>query len=174
MRGRVWAAGLALGCTAVAGCVTEEKTGTGSNFRFETWIPTAIVLGGTVLLAVAVLLFRAGYFRFGLAGTLFGLVCVVTGPTMFFDEAVIDDDHFALRIGLWFAPIVHAVRFDDVTAFQEIVEEATDNRGRKSTTRYFVFTTKTGIQKVPLGDLMKHGPAAKVREVVRQRSIPPT
>jgi hypothetical protein len=159
-------------CLALCGCVSETPTGTGSTFKFEWWIPTLITVVALLGLIAGVLMIKrrkGGGWVFALAGV-FGLIF---GTGMFMDRAVVDDDHLDLHTGIIFTPTKHTVRFDDVVAIVGTAEEKAGRRGRTTTSYYLNFQLKSGgVQKVPLGDLMKNGAAAKVLAVAQKRGIP--
>jgi hypothetical protein len=160
---------------AVAGCVQATPVSGGMKYGFVWYIPVLLTFLGLGGLLLGGLLLLRRTFRGGLVALVLGLIGLAVGTNMFFDKAVVDDTHFELRTGFWFAPTRHSVNFADVTSVQGVTEEKTGRRGRKSTNYYLVFVRKSGTsEKVPLGDLMRHGPTDQIVSVLTKKGIPVT
>lgn len=83
-----------------------------------------------------------------------------------------DDQHFSLRTGLWFTPTVHDVPFEALSQI-DIVSEKRTGRGGEREEYYLLCHRKTGgAEKVPVGDLMGQGAAAKILETAKRRGVP--
>jgi hypothetical protein len=158
-------------CLLLTGCVSESKAGTGSTFKFDWWIPTLITVVA-LLLVVGGVLFTVRKKQGAWVAILVGVVGLLFGPNMFFDRAVIDDDHFELSTGFFFSPTYFNIKWDNVSSIIGSTEEKTGRRGRKSTSFYLNFNLKSGgSEKVPSGDLMKNGPIKKLVEMANAKGI---
>lgn len=158
-------------CLCLTGCVSESQTGSGSTFKFQWWIPTLITVIA-LLLIVGGVLFTVRKKQGAWVAILVGIVGMLFGPNMFFDRAVIDDDHFELSTGFFFSPTYFNIKWDNVANIHGSMEEKTGRRGRKSTSYYLNFNLKSGgSEKVPSGDLMKNGPIKKLVELAAKKGI---
>lgn len=158
-------------CVVLTGCVSESQSGTGSTFKFQWWIPTLITVI-SLLLIVGGVLFTVRRKQGAWVAILVGIVGMLFGPNMFFDRAVIDDDHFELSTGFFFSPTYFNIKWDNVASIHGSMEEKTGRRGRKSTSYYLNFNLKSGgSEKVPSGDLMKNGPIKKLVEMAAKKGI---
>src|SRR5436309_1321513 len=102
-----------LTCLFLTGCVEESVSGDESTFRFARWIPLAAAaaaiaatVGGVFLRSVS----RYGWILL-IGGPLFLIVVV---PGLFMERVIVDDKHFDLQTGFWFAPTRHVVQFKDL------------------------------------------------------------
>lgn len=161
----------ALALTALTGCVTETPSGSGSTYKFEWWIPTGLTV--VSLLAIVGGVFAVSRKKNGgWIAVLVGIIGLVLGPSMFFDRAVVDDEHFELRTGIVFSPTTFDIKWDNVASIYGSSEQRTGRRGRKSTSHYLNFVLKSGgTEKVPIGDLMKEGADRKVMEMAQKKGI---
>lgn len=159
-------------CLALTGCVSESASGSGSTFKFEWWIPLLITVV-SLLALVGGVFFMTRKKQGAWVAVLLGILGLLFGPNMFFDKAVVDDEHFELRTGIMFSPTTFDIKWDNVTSINGTAEEKSGRRGRKTTSFYLNFALKSGgTEKVPVGDLMKHGAAKKVILMADKKGIP--
>lgn len=159
-------------CLSLTGCVSESQSGSGSTFKFQWWIPTLITLVA-LLLIVGGVFFTVRKKQGAWVAILVGIFGMIFGPNMFFDRAVVDDDHFELSTGFFFSPTYFNIKWDTVASVHGSMEERTGRRGRKSTSYYLNFNLKSGgTEKVPSGDLMKNGPIKKLVDMATAKGIP--
>jgi hypothetical protein len=161
-------------CVLLTGCVSETTNGSGSTFKFQWWIPTLITVVALVLIVGGVL-FTVRKKQGAWVAILVGVAGMLFGPNLFFDRAVIDNDHFELSTGFFFSPTYFNIKWDNVASIHGSMEEKTGRRGRKSTSFYLNFNLKSGgSEKVPSGDLMKNGPIVKLIDMANAKGIPVT
>lgn len=150
------------------GCTDATVVGDKVTFTFSLWV------GATVFLVALAAI--AGSFAWmvlrdtiqgGVALTIALVIALVVVPGMFLDFCDVSQQGFHLRTGFWFAPAEHRVQFSDVVSMQQVVGRS----GRRSTS-FLVFQTRNGEQRVPVGDLMRNGPAGEIFQQLRRRGIP--
>jgi hypothetical protein len=97
---------------------------------------------------------------------------VLLVPGLFLDYVLIDSEHLELRTGLWFMPTYREVRFADLREV-EIVAKSRMSRSGPSTSYYLECHVRFGdVEQLPIGDLMRAGPAERFLDVVRARGVP--
>jgi hypothetical protein len=156
----------------IPGCTTEKVDGDTTVFSFVLWVPLIVLLAGVIAFFAGVLM-RRNSARWGWGLMIFGpILCLLLAPGLFLDKATVNQDRFTLRTGFWFAPTIHDVRFADLSGIDLIAEERASRRGRR--TSYFLLCHRKSGQseKVPVGDLMKRGAAAKILETAKQLGVP--
>lgn len=148
---------LAVSCLFVAGCYEKTSGKDGLVFTYQTWVPLLVGLAGLAAIPVGILLFVRRQRLWGVAVAVGGpLVAVAVAPGMYLDRVVVNQDGFYSRHGFWWDPVVHQVRYDDLSLVRVVVEEKTGRRGRKTYSYYFDCFFKSGKQeRVPLGDVMR-------------------
>ena len=100
------------------------------------------------------------------------LACLVLAPGMFLDKVTVNPERFTLHTGFWFAPTLHEVRFADLSRVDLIAEEKASRRGTRMS-YYLLCHRKSGAsEKVPVGDLMKRGAAAKILQTAKAQGVP--
>jgi hypothetical protein len=152
-----------LGCLALlflCGCTRQWQDGATTHFAFQIWLGLAVVAFGVVAIPIG---FYARGGRGGWILLLGGLLSLVlVAPGLFIDHVEVSDDGFKLRTGFWLMPTVHDVKFSEVQSITLTSETTRGRRGRKSTTFYLQCGTTHGMEKVPVGTLMKEA----VREII--------
>jgi hypothetical protein len=99
------------------------------------------------------------------------LALAILVPAFFLDRVTVNPERFRLVTGFWFAPTVHDVRFDDLSAIEVIGEERHTRSGTRMS-YYLLCHRKTGgAEKVPVGDLMKQGATDRILQVARGKGI---
>jgi hypothetical protein len=156
----------------MAGCTVEKVEGNVTTFTFAPWVPALVFLGGVGAIPAGWLLRRWSP-RWGWTLLILGPVgLVIVAPGLLLDHVTVDDRHFSLRTGFWFAPTVHEVHFSNLTRI-EIVGETQTTRGGQRTNYYLLCYRKSGgADKVPIGDLMKQGAVIRVLESAKAQGIP--
>ena len=157
----------------LGGCVKEDVNGSTITVTNELWVPLASLVGG-IAAAPAGWLLRKKSARFGW-GLLIMSPLVVFGivPSLYLDRAVVDDDHFSLRTGIWGMTAVHDVKFADLNRIRLISEESTGRRGRKRTDYYLLCERKDGTTaKVPLGNKVAETAAPRLIERAQALNVP--
>ena len=157
---------------ATNGCVKETLDGDTSVFAFEWWVPWTVLFGGIVGFVAAVLI-RNWASRWGWGLMIVApLIMAFIVPGLFIDHVSVNDQRFTLHTGFWFMPTVHEVPFAELSQIDLTQEERKTRRGT-STSYYLVCHRKSGgIDKVPVGDLMKRGPAEKIISIANAHGIP--
>lgn len=143
-------------CLAAAGCIEKVSGADGVVFSYQLWVPALLTVGGIAALPVGVLVFRRkSRFWGGCMAVVGPLAAGVVAPGMFLDKTVVTEDGFTSRHGFWWSPIVHTVRYEDLSQVRLTVEERSGRRGKKYS-YYFDCDLKSGRQeRVPLGDIMR-------------------
>jgi hypothetical protein len=156
-----------------SGCVREDVAGSTVTCTNELWVPLVTLLVGVVA-------GPAGWYLRQKSGRLgWGLMIlspiVVFGfvPSLFMDKAVVDDNHFSVRTGIWGMTAVHDVTFNELSRVRAIGEERTGKYGRKSTSYFLLCERKDGTSaKVPLGNKVVEAAAVHFVERVHALKIP--
>jgi hypothetical protein len=156
-----------------AGCTVEQTQGDTTIFTYAAWTPYATFAAGVVGFLVGVQI-RPRWGRFGWMLIILGpLACLFLAPSFFLDRITVNPQGFTLRTGFWFSPTVHDVKFRDLARIELATEETTGRRGRREKHYYFLCEKKSGgVDKVPLGDLMRSGASHKIAEVAHKEGIP--
>ncbi len=146
---------LLLGAVCLSGCIRKETQGDLSVYSFERWVGGSVVVVGLAV-AIGAILFRKSGAGAWVTAVVALVITTVAAPMLFSDHVKLDKEHLETRWGLWFAPSVHNVRFDDVVKVDYTKEVKRGRRGRKNTTYFLIFTKKSGEQdKVAVsGELM--------------------
>jgi hypothetical protein len=139
-----------------AGCTREETQGDLKIWTYESWVGVVAILAGIAVTVGALALRKSGFGAYVVA---FFAIAFTVGfaPFGFVDYIKLDKEHVSTRWGFWFTPTIHEIRFDDVSRVDHTKEEKRGRRGRKSTSYYLVFTSRSGVQdKLGVGNsLMK-------------------
>lgn len=155
-RARQLAVVVALGALCLAaGCVHKETDGGTTTVTMETWTKIASVLGGLVALPAGIALRKQST-----RGTVILIIAGVAllffvAPMTFLDYVKIDDKHFEAHTGLWFAPKVHNIPFDDMAGVHLRKEITRGRRGRKRESFYLDIRRKSGAtESVTVNNLL--------------------
>ena len=156
----------------LTGCTTERVTGDSTVYTFAWWVPALVLLGSILAMGVGILLSNH-IARLGWGLMIGGLtLLVLLVPGLFLDYVLIDGEHLELRTGLWFMPTYREVRFADLRQV-DIVAKSRMSRSGVSTNYSLECQVRLGhVEQIPIGDLMRGGPADHFLEVVRGRGIP--
>lgn len=143
------------------------------TFTYQFWVPLSVFLGGIVATGVGWFgrksssRFGWGLFAVGIIGTL------VFAPSTLRDRAVVDDDGFSLRTGIWGLTAVHDVKFQDLKMVRITSEEVRGRRGSKRTNYYMMCERKDGTTaKVPINAKVAQAALPYFVEKASQRGIP--
>ena len=168
-------AGAAALAWALSGCATEFHAGETTVFAFSRWVPV-LFLVATALFVVAGLKLRRKRAVWGWTTTAGGIaVALLVGPGLFLERVTVTPDRFTLRTGFWFLPTRYDIAFGDVSRIELTAETKVEEGGRTSATEYLVCYRGEGDrEKVPVGDLMRAGGAARILQAARAKGIPVT
>lgn len=157
MKQRPYCVLAALSCAVITGCKRTVLQDGSIEFAVQSWVPLLIVLAGAAAAASGVLLICQTKRLAGILVALFGLLAAgAFAPGLYSDRVIVSDQGFESTHGFWWDPVVHRVRYDDLSMVQGVVEERTGRRGRKEYSYYFDCSFKSGVQeRIPLGDLMR-------------------
>ena len=147
--------GLLLGAACLSGCVRKETQGDLLVYTFETWVGASVIVVGLAV-TIGAILFRKSGAGAWITAVVAIVLTIVVGPMLLSDYVKLDKEHIETHWGLWFAPSVHNVRFDEVAKVDYTKEVKRGRRGRKNTTYFLVFTKKSGEQEkvAASGELM--------------------
>lgn len=164
---------LGLALLVSTGCVQESVDGSTHTFTYELWAPFSVLLGGLAMVPVGWIV-RPRSARIGWILIILGtLGAVLMGPSMLRDRAVVDEQHFSLRTGIWGLTAVHDVPYDHLTRVRYIMEETRGRRGRKNQNYYLVCERNDGApSKVPLGSPVAEAAAPQFLDHVIAHGIP--
>ncbi len=151
----------------LSGCVDREVKGDAVEFSFSSWVPLTVLLVGLASAPIG-LMFRESSKKALWVGLIMSPVLLLgVLPSIFLDYAKVDSEHFEGRYGIWFTPTKFDVKYSDLNHIDHVTFETRGRRGRKSTKYRLDCVSKSGqVQKVSLGDLMKHA-----RDDVLERAV---
>jgi hypothetical protein len=143
----------ALTLCLVAGCYERVSRGNESLYRFVWWLGPVVIAGGILGVPIGWLL-RKWTPKWGFVLMFIApVLLVIVAPAMYSDRVLIDDEHFEVRYGFWFAPSVFDLRFEDLSEIRYVVVH--DARGRASYELHCL--TNTGeVVVVHAGDLVRN------------------
>jgi hypothetical protein len=155
----------------LSGCVNQTAEAGQTTWKFAWWLPTVVLLGGLIAAPVG-WLWRSKN-NYGWVLLIGGpLAAAVFAPGLMADRVTVDDEHFTLRTGFWFAPTRHDIRFADVSRIDITSETRSGRRGRRTTSYYLVCHKTTGdSEKVPVGNLMEYA-VGDILATADERGIP--
>jgi len=159
--------------SGASGCVHESSDGPTRTFTYELWVPASVLIGGLAA-APAGWFLRKSSARFGW-GLLFvaPIAAIFFAPSLFLDRAVVDDNTFSLRTGIWGLTAVHEVRFDDLKTVRIIAEETSGRNGSKRKNYYLICERIDGsTSKVPVNNNVAQAAAPRFLEKIADRGIP--
>jgi len=155
-----------------SGCVRESSDGETLTVSYQLWVPVSVLLGGLVAAPIGWILHKKSI-RFGRSLLILGpLAAVFFAPSLFRDRAVLDDESFSLRTGIWGMTAVHEIEFDELNQVT-ITEEERRRRGRKSTNTYRFCSRKDGTNaKIPLNNQVSKSAAPILLERLAKFGVP--
>jgi hypothetical protein len=115
-----------------------------------------VILGGLALIPAGIFMFTRGHRTRGIILAIAGpLFAVAIAPGMFMDRVIVNDESLYSRHGFWWSPIVHQVRYDELSQVNVAFEEH-NGRGGKTYSYFFDCALKSGkTERIPLGDVMR-------------------
>lgn len=137
----------------MSGCVRQQAGPDGiESFSYEWWMPGVTMLGGVAGILVGMKLVKF-IRKLGVAFVMTGLIAsLVIGPSMLFDAAVVAEDQFELKTGVWGLTCQHEVDFHELTDACRVIERKTDSKGRSQSSIYLLCRYRDGgTKKIPLG-----------------------
>jgi hypothetical protein len=162
-----WIYALPALCLLLTGCTQEIVDGKKLTIKFELWVIIALVLVGLALL-VAGFFVRQSSSKYGWIMMILGpVVAFLIAPGMYNDYVIIDDDHFELNTGFWFAPTQHNVQFSKVNE----IEIKSERTGKRTSTYMYCKMNNGTIEKVPVGTLMKESAMNQILERMKKNGF---
>jgi hypothetical protein len=154
----------------LSGCVSRQVQGDTAVYTWEGYVGILVVLAGLGAAAAGWFLCeyekRLGY------SLLIGvpLLLVFLAPGLFLNSVRVDDDHFEVHTGWWWAPTEENIRFSDVQEIEYYEEEHFNRRGT-SYSYYLECLLKSGERKqVPL-DMLGEVAADEIFEKAEARGV---
>jgi hypothetical protein len=148
-------------CAALAGCGHRHLDDDRILYAYDWWLGPLIVLLGLACVPAGWQLRREGKAAFAYALMVAGpLAALALAPGAFLNKVEIDQEHFEVRHGFWWAPTVHSVRFQDLTDIRLMEYQHQGTRG-KHYTHQLEFTFRSGERgKISMdGDLRQEAGA---------------
>jgi hypothetical protein len=146
----------ALALPFLAGCTHKTTQGNATIYAYDWWVPVGGIVGGLALIGLGVGMFV--WMRRWVGGVVFvvlGLILAVFLSSLVNDRVVVDEAHFLSIHGTWWERQAHDVRFADLRDVTLVVEKRTGRRGTSSSYSFDCARKSGGVERVPLGDLMK-------------------
>ncbi|HWE40500.1 MAG TPA: hypothetical protein VG406_28390 [Isosphaeraceae bacterium] len=140
----------------MAGCVKEEVRGDTSVFAFNWWMAGLAFAGGLLAVPIGLVIRHKAQWPGWVLAFILG-PCLIFGiaPAMVLDRATVDQDHFEVRYGFWFAPHRVNVKFEDLRRMR-LSTQAKGLGRRRRIQRSMDLTFKSGqTQRVSVGDLLQ-------------------
>lgn len=155
----------------INGCTVESQSGDTTIYSFALWLPGIVLLGSVTAFFAGLAIRRESPYWGWLLIVVSAVACVLFAPNLFLDKATVNKDRFTLRTGFWFAPTVHDVRFADLSQIELVGEERMTRHGKKTSYYLVCYRKSGGSEKVPVGDLMKRGPSARILSTAREQGV---
>ncbi len=143
---------LALALASLAGCVQETQNGDTFTYRYDWWIPVAVMIAGAVA-APAGWALRKKTTRFSWTLMILGVLGVVGfGPSIWMDTVTVSPSGFRVQTGIY-GGTVHDVKFADLLQIRQVKEVT---HGRRTQTNYYLVCEKKdgSSSKVPLNKVV--------------------
>jgi hypothetical protein len=162
------AAVLCLSLLFFCGCTRRwEEAGT-THYAFETWAPISITLGCIASIPAGWLL-RKRTERFGYMLLILGTIGLfILTPGMFLEHVTLNDQGFTTRVGFWFSPTVHNLKFSDIRSIA-LTSKTTGSRTGNKTSYALECSLKNGqVESVGVGALIETAALDILRAATKQ------
>lgn len=105
----------------IVSCTEQQVEGSKTTYSFSTWLPIVVAIVGVLIAAFGFMIRGASPRRLHMTLMFIGVVAAVIGaPGIALDRIVIDDDHFSLKTGFWFAPTQHDIKWSEVKSVEVV------------------------------------------------------
>lgn len=158
---------------SLTGCVQESSDGAGRIFTYQLWVPLSVLLVG-VAGGVGGWFLREQSARIGWGLLIMGpLAAVFFAPSLLRDRAVVNDNKFSVRTGIWGLTAVHEVKLANLKQVRIISEQVRGRRGSKRTNYYLLCEGSDGAtSKVPVNNAVSEAAAPHFLKRVADLGIP--
>lgn len=155
-----------------SGCVRESTDGGTQTFRLEWWAPLLVLVIGLVVTPLGWRSRKES--RHGWTMVVLGpIAALFFAPSLYLDRAIVEEDAFSLRAGIWGLTAVHDVEFSELNQVRILSERKSGRRNRNKTSTYLLCAGKDGKdRKIPITNRVSKAAFPHVIKNLEKRGVP--